>query len=870
MDYRAARVAMLLLSLVLLAACGGSNGSAPPSGGGGGPITQQSPVVVSFAASPTTVGPGQPTTLSWQVTGATQITIDNGVGTVQPSGSVAVTPGQTVSYQLTAVNSGGTTSRQATVTVTGNGGLGLGDPNAAFSASYRGSNLDPASGQALGGTEFRNLVAHKGQLFGGLEAFNDNPPAGQPVQTARVVMKPSASAPWRIDKSFDEPLPAGVSPPAGRPRIRHEGVTALASISFNNDGAGNPLPATRTILVAGLRDFLKGVSFYVRNDSNGSWAEQPIEALATTQSSVRAFGSHRDKVTGADMIFVGANPGGIYSGTISPAGVLTMKTPAELSVIPATRADAIRPTAFAECGGDIFTTIAPYVYRRIDGTNPRWEVIYDYSSQFTIGVGDSGSSGLRGLTCVDRPGGGQSLIAGFEGPGVVVRFDRNSSGAFVLATQAEYNANTALSAAAGTSVTFSVLANNLFTPLINPDTGQTAHLMTLQTRPNLSDDAYYAIRSIDGTYRLSRISSAALGFPLNSTRTAVVSPFPEENGSVAYIGGFDVVDTPNRNSAYVVRVGLRTVLGLPTSLTQNAPEPGPLGATAGTQSVDIAPQLVIGPTQFNANNVVVSNPNIPFSGKLVVFLPGSNGAPGGYRTVLAAATRLGHRAIGLSYVNNFTIDQLCAMSSDTNCDLKARTEIITGQDTSTLVSVDRNNSIENRLIALLSYLNAQQPGLGWDRFLASGQIQWDRIIISGHSQGGGHAALIAKLNRVRRVAMFAAPADFNEASGQASPWLSQPSLTATSSYVGFAHLLDPLVRITPTWAALGLPTYGPQVSVDQAASPYNRTRQLTTNFPVPPGATATQIHNVVVVDGVTPFTNGTPNYLPVWAYVFGP
>lgn len=869
MNHNIARRLLLPMLFVAMSACQSGN-SGPPSGVTPPPGTMTGPTIASFTASPGSITPGQSATLSWQVTGAAQITIDNGIGTVQASGSATVTPGQTLTYQLTATNGNGTTSRQAIVTVAGNTGMGLADPNATFSGSYRGSTIDAASGQALGGTEFRNLVAHKGQLFGGLEAFNDNPPPGQPVQTARIVMKPSASAPWRIDRSFDEPLPAGVSPPAGRPRIRHEGVTALASISFNNDGNGRPLATPQTILFAGLRDFLKGISFYVRNDSNGSWSEQLVETLPTTQSTVRAFGSHRDKVTGADLIFVGANPGGIYSGSLSSAGALNMRAPAELSVTPTTRGEAVRPTAFAECGGDIFSTIAPYVYRRIDGPSPRWEIIFDYSAQFTPATADSGSSGLRGLTCVDMPGGGLSLITGFEGPGQVLRFDRNSSGAFVLATASEYNANTALSAVSGTSVTYSVLANNLFTPLTNPDTGQTAHLMTVQTRPNLSDDAFYAIRSGDGSYRLSRITSSALGFPLRSTRTAVVSPFPEENGSVVYLGGFDVVDTPNRNSAYVVRAGLRTVLGLPTSLTQNCPEPGPLGGTAGLQSTDIAPQLAIGPTQFNANNVVMSNLSTPFSGKLVVFLPGSNGAPGGYRSVLAAATRLGHRAIGLTYVNNFTIDQLCAADSDVNCDLKARTEIITGRDTSMLVAVDRTNSIENRLIALLSYLIVQQPDRGWDRFLLSGQLQWDRIIISGHSQGGGHAALIAKLNRVRRVAMFAAPADFNETLGQASPWLSQPSLTANSAFVGFNHRLDPLVRFTATLAALGMPTYGPQVVIDRAASPYQCSRQLVTELAFPPGTTGTQIHNAVAVDGATPMTNGSPDYLPVWAYLFGP
>ena len=47
----------------------------------------------------------------------------------------------------------------------------------------------------------------------------------------------------------------------------------------------------------------------------------------------------------------------------------------------------------------------------------------------------------------------------------------------------------------------------------------------------------------------------------------------------------------------------------------------------------------------------------------------------------------------------------------------------------------------------------------WGQFLSGGSIQWDHIIISGHSQGGGHAAVIGISNPVRRVLMFASPND---------------------------------------------------------------------------------------------------------------
>jgi hypothetical protein len=51
-----------------------------------------------------------------------------------------------------------------------------------------------------------------------------------------------------------------------------------------------------------------------------------------------------------------------------------------------------------------------------------------------------------------------------------------------------------------------------------------------------------------------------------------------------------------------------------------------------------------------------------------------------------------------------------------------RLEILDGTDRTPLVDVDRANSIENRLIKLLQYLDANRPGEGWGGFLdAAGQ-----------------------------------------------------------------------------------------------------------------------------------------------------
>jgi peptidoglycan-associated lipoprotein len=71
----------------------------------------------SLTASPNTIEKGQSTTLTWQTTNATDVSIA-GVGAVQTSGSQQVTPADSTTYRLTARGSGGTQEATARVTVT--------------------------------------------------------------------------------------------------------------------------------------------------------------------------------------------------------------------------------------------------------------------------------------------------------------------------------------------------------------------------------------------------------------------------------------------------------------------------------------------------------------------------------------------------------------------------------------------------------------------------------------------------------------------------------------------------------------------------------------------------------------------------------
>ncbi|MGA9049287.1 MAG: hypothetical protein WB588_09870 [Dehalococcoidia bacterium] len=102
---------LLLTAVTILAVCFGQ-GCGPSSS----TTTTSSMAISSFDVNPANISAGQSTTLSWTVTGAKTVTIDQGIGSVAPSGTKSVSPTATMSYTLTA--SDGTNNTKVTVNVT--------------------------------------------------------------------------------------------------------------------------------------------------------------------------------------------------------------------------------------------------------------------------------------------------------------------------------------------------------------------------------------------------------------------------------------------------------------------------------------------------------------------------------------------------------------------------------------------------------------------------------------------------------------------------------------------------------------------------------------------------------------------------------
>jgi len=102
-----------LASSMLLVTAGCKKKEAPPP-----PPTPPPPQpTASLTANPNNIQQGESTTLTWQTTNATDVSLE-GIGAVPANGSQQVTPSQSTTYRLTARGAGGTQEATARVTVT--------------------------------------------------------------------------------------------------------------------------------------------------------------------------------------------------------------------------------------------------------------------------------------------------------------------------------------------------------------------------------------------------------------------------------------------------------------------------------------------------------------------------------------------------------------------------------------------------------------------------------------------------------------------------------------------------------------------------------------------------------------------------------
>ncbi len=251
-------------------------------------------------------------------------------------------------------------------------------------------------------------------------------------------------------------------------------------------------------------------------------------------------------------------------------------------------------------------------------------------------------------------------------------------------------------------------------------------------------------------------------------------------------------------------------------------------------------------------------------GRLFLFYPGTGARPDQYSYLIQRAAVLGYHAIGLAYSNFDSINFDICPGQPASCFELARLEILLGVESGyTPPDVDPDNAAFNRLVQLLRHLDSRYPDEGWRAYLDAGDMPaWGRITFGGHSQGGGHAAMTAKLNRVDRALLFGA----TEPAG----WTSGAFATPAERFFGYAHTREEsFVPITRSWENIGIP--GPLASVDGALAPFAGSHRLSTSVANCRGDRASRgyYHNCPVVDEFVPFAadGATPLFQPVWDYL---
>ncbi|TNE53825.1 MAG: T9SS type A sorting domain-containing protein [Bacteroidetes bacterium] len=272
-------------------------------------------------------------------------------------------------------------------------------------------------------------------------------------------------------------------------------------------------------------------------------------------------------------------------------------------------------------------------------------------------------------------------------------------------------------------------------------------------------------------------------------------------------------------------------------------------------------------------NQVFYNPSGPSQNTLLLHLVGTIDNPNSTILYPSAVANRGFHCINLAYRNATSAQSACGAVPDTNCHLNFRKEIIEGVNYSSETNVNSSNSIENRLLKLLQYLHANYPLQNWGQFYNGETLLWEKMMVSGHSQGGGHAAVIGMTHALQRVIMFASPNDYIDTLKMVAPWSKQAHITADSNFFSFNALYDEVSDFGVQYAhsqSLGQATFGDSVLVDQSSFPYEHSRQLYTKQEVQSGNPLLFTHDIVVRDAETPVDgSGKPEFKCAWLYMLG-
>lgn len=238
-----------------------------------------------------------------------------------------------------------------------------------------------------------------------------------------------------------------------------------------------------------------------------------------------------------------------------------------------------------------------------------------------------------------------------------------------------------------------------------------------------------------------------------------------------------------------------------------------LGASTSTRADAV--RLTVTPSSTDSRIGTADSPHIVLyeqgntAGNLLLWLAGTGGKPAnGPFTIYDTAVQQGYRVIGLSYVNDPAVSQVCVgrnLKSEPACAANFRKKRIYGDDATTLIGDQPQDAIVNRLVKLLQHLAESDKAGKWEQYLDNGLPRWERIAVAGQSQGGGMAAFIAKEKRVARVIMFSGGWD-KRGNGEIAGWYGWNSATPANLWYATYHVEEPEAQtMAKIYRVLGIP-----------------------------------------------------------------
>jgi hypothetical protein len=245
-------------------------------------------------------------------------------------------------------------------------------------------------------------------------------------------------------------------------------------------------------------------------------------------------------------------------------------------------------------------------------------------------------------------------------------------------------------------------------------------------------------------------------------------------------------------------------------------------------------------------------------GPLLLFLPATGAVPSDYRDFLGVAAEEGYSVLGLSYWNiGRSVTRTCG--ADPDCYTQLQRNRLTGKSPSQFSRVDVANSILMRLKSALRYLNRHDRAGYWERYVDDSVIRWDRIVLAGHSQGGGESAFISHFHRVKGVLMFSAPV--NTFGDVVASWIDDHGKTPASRMYGFDSTNDVyLGRIVGSWLRLGMGAASAATATDVPTGGHTLLSSLYLGSP-------RESHGRTVDDNTIRDSDGAPALQKTWSWM---